>query len=157
VPGVGAAVPRRWDTRVFAAAPRPAVFAYLSDPVNRPEWQASLKRVEVLDAGPPHVGQQWVDHVKVGPRFELQTTGLDPDRLWAETGTSGPFTAFGTLLFEDADKDGRAGTEVTCIARVRGRGVAVPLGWPATALGALLVRNDLRRAARLLTERHASG
>ena len=150
-------VPRRWDARVFAAAPRSAVFAYLSDPVNRPEWQASLKRVEVLDPGPPHVGQRWVDHVKVGPRFDLQTTGLDEDRLWAETGTSGPFTAFGTLLFEDAEKDGRTGTEVTCIARVRGRGAAVPLAWPATALGALLVRNDLGRAARLLTERHASG
>ena len=83
---------------MFTAAPRPAVFAYLADPVNRPEWQASLKRVEVLDPGPPHVGQRWVDHVRVGPAFELQTTGLDPDRLWAETGTSGPFTAFGTHI-----------------------------------------------------------
>ena len=158
MPGVyDGVVPRRWDARVFVAAPRPTVFAYLSDPVNRPEWQASLRSVEVLDPGPPHVGQRWVDHVAVGPRFELQTSGLEPDRLWAETGTSGPITAFGTLLFGDETRDGVAGTLVTCIARVRGRGAAVPLGWPATVLGALLVRNDLARAARLLTERHAAG
>jgi hypothetical protein len=151
--GYDVAVPRRWDARVFAAAPRPDVFAYLADPVNRPEWQASLARVEVLDPGPPRVGQRWVDHVRLGPAFHLQIIGMEQDRLWAESGTSGPFTAFGTLLFDDETRDGVAGTLVTCIARVRGRGAAVPLGWPATALGALLVRNDLVRAARLLSQR----
>jgi len=149
----GAATPRRWDARVWTAAPRPEVFAYLADPLNRPEWQASLKRVEVLDEGAPHVGQRWVDHVSVGPPFRLQVTGLEPDRLWEERGSAGPFTALGTLLFDDETRDGVAGTLVTCVARVRGRGLAAPLGWPATALGALLVRNDLARAARLLSQR----
>ena len=47
--------PRRWDPSVFVAAPRDKVFAYLADPVNRPEWQASLRRVGVVDPGDPHV------------------------------------------------------------------------------------------------------
>jgi uncharacterized protein YndB with AHSA1/START domain len=135
---------------VFISAPRPEVFAYLADPRNRPQWQASLSRVELLDPGAPHVGMRWVDHVRVGPAFELRITALEPDRLWAEVGSTGPFTAFGTLLFEDEARGGAVGTRVRCVARVRARGLVRPAGWPATALAGLLVRNDLARAARIL-------
>lgn len=145
--------PGRWDASVLVAAPRDRVYAYFADPVNRPEWQASLKRVEVLDPGPPHPGQRWIDHVAVGPAFELQIIAMDEGSLWAEVGSTGPFTAFGTLLFEDATVDGAAGTKVTCVARVRARGPLLPLGWPATGMAALLVRNDLKRAARILAAR----
>ena len=133
-------------------APRSEVFAYLADPRNRPEWQGSLDRVEVLAAdGPePHVGMRWVDHVKVGPPFTLSISALQPDELWSEVGSAGPFTALGTLLF--TDEPGPA-TRVTCVARVRGRGVALPLGAPATLVGMVLVRGDLGRAKRVLEAR----
>ena len=145
--------PTRWDPRTFVAAPRDVVFAYFSDPVNRPEWQRSLRRVEVLDPGEPHVGQRWVDHVYGAPPFHLRTTRLEPGRVWAEEGTSGPFTARGTLLFADAARDGVAGTEVTVIARVTAAGAARPLALGARAVAAVLVRDDLRRAARILATR----
>ena len=145
--------PSRWDARVFVAAPRERVYAYLADPVNRPEWQASLRSVEVLDPGAPHVGQRWIDNVAVGPSFELQIIAMEEGSLWAEVGSTGPFTAFGTLLFDDATEDGVEGTRVTCVARVRARGVLLPLGWPATGLAAVLVRNDLKRAAKVLASR----
>lgn len=143
----------RWDPTVFVAAPRDRVFAYFSDPVNRPEWQASLRRVEVLDPGEPHVGQRWVDHVYGAPPFHLETTHLEPGRLWAEVGRSGPFTAYGTLLFEDAARDGVSGTHVTCLARVSASGPARPLALGARVVAAVLVRDDLRRAARVLARR----
>jgi uncharacterized protein YndB with AHSA1/START domain len=149
----GAVVARRWDASVFVPAPRPTVFAYFADPRNRPEWQGSLARVEMLDEGPPRVGMRWIDHVRVGPAFELQIIGLQEDRLWAEAGSTGPFTAFGTLLFEDESSGGVSGTRVQCVARVRGRRLARPLGWPATAVAGVLVRNDLARAARVLAGR----
>ena len=149
----GAAVARRWDASAFVAAPRPAVFAYLADPRNRPEWQASLRGVELLDEGEPFVGMRWVDHVKAGPAFQLQIIGMEPGRMWAEVGSTGPFTAFGTLLFEDETRDGRLGTCVRCVARVRGRRLAKPLGIPATAVAGVLVRSDLTRAARILENR----
>lgn len=146
----GAAVARRWDASAFVAAPRPTVFRYLADPRNRPEWQSSLRTVELLDEGEPFVGMRWVDRVKVGPAFELQIIGMEPDRMWAEVGSTGPFTAFGTLLFEDETRGGALGTRVRCVARVRGRRLAKPLGLPATAFAGLLVRNDLARAARVI-------
>ena len=145
--------PGRWDASVFVAAPRDRVYAYFADPVNRPEWQASLRRVEVLDPGPPRPGQRWIDHVAVGPPFELQIIAMEEGTVWAEVGSTGPFTAFGTLLFRDASHGDDTGTQVTCVARVRARGPLLPLGWPATALAALLVRNDLKRAARILSTR----
>jgi hypothetical protein len=150
-------VPRRWDASVFVAAPRPVVFDYLADPRNRPEWQASLDTIELLDPlsreQEPYVGLRWIDRVKVGPPFELQISRLEPDQLWSEVGSAGPFTAYGTLLFEDETRDGREGTRVDCIARVHGRGLARPLGPAATALGVALVRVDLGRAARVLGAR----
>ena len=150
-------VPRRWDASVFVAAPRELVFDYFADPRNRPEWQATLASVDLLDPlgpdEPPYVGLRWVDEVKVGPPFELQISRLEPGRLWSEVGSAGPFTAYGTLLFEDETRDGAVGTRVHCIARVHGRGVARPLGPAATALGVALVRVDLTRAAGVLASR----
>lgn len=141
--------PGRWDASVFVPAPRERVYAYFADPANRPEWQRSLKRVELLDPSPPHVGQRWIDHVAVGPAFELQTIAMEPSEVWAEVGTTGPFTAFVTLFFDDAERDGVTGTLVRCVARIRARGPLRPLGWPATGVISLLVRDDLRRAPRL--------
>lgn len=144
----GAVVPTRWDAAVFVAAPRSRVFGYLADPRNRPEWQASLVRVEMLDDGDPHVGMRWVDHLKGGKRFELQIIGMEQDRMWAEVTRVGPFTGFVTLLFEDATRGGVIGTEVRVVTRVRGRRLARPLGWVGTAAMTALVRTDLGRIAR---------
>ncbi len=150
-------VPRRWDASVFVAAPRRVVFDYFADPRNRPEWQASLASIELLDPlarrERPYVGLRWVDRVRVGPPFELQISRLEPDQLWSEVGSAGPFTAYGTLVFEDETRNGVRGTRVHCIARVHGRGIARPLGPAATVLGVALVRVDLRRAARVLAGR----
>lgn len=141
---------RRWDAATFVAAPRRRVYDYFADPHNRPAWQASLRRVEVLDEGPPRVGTRWVDHVVGAPPFHLRITAMEPGELWAEVGTSGPFTAWGTLLFEDAERDGVHGTVVRCIARVRGRGPARALAPFAVLVAGALVRNDLARAATIL-------
>jgi hypothetical protein len=148
----------RWDPTVFVAAPRPRVFDYLADPRNRPEWQASLARVELLDEGPPRVGMRWVDHLRGlgplrGPRFRLGISELTPSTRWAETGRTGPLTADVTLLFEDAVRDGIQGTVVRLAVRVHGRGVARPLGWLATAVLSAAVRVDLPRIARVVESR----
>jgi uncharacterized protein YndB with AHSA1/START domain len=144
-------VPSRWDASVFVPAPRPRVFAYLADPRTRPEWQASLDRVEMIDDGEPRVGMRWIDRLKGGASFELQICGLEPDVMWAEVGTVGPFTGFVTLFFEDDTHDGVPGTCVRVVVRIRGRRLARPLGWAVTGLMTALVRIDLPRIPRALS------
>ncbi len=149
----GIVTPTRWDASLFVAAQRSTVFAYLADPRTRPEWQASLDRVELLDEGEPHVGMRWVDHLKGGRTFSLQIIGMEQDRMWAEVGRTGPLTAFVTLLFDDESAAGVPGTRIRVVARVRGQRLTRPLGWLATAAMSLLVRVDLPRVARILEER----
>ena len=143
--------PSRWDPSVFVPAPRADVYDVLADPRNRPRWQASLERVEMIDEGEPHVGMRWVDRLRFGPAFELQIIGMEPDEMWAEISSAGPFTTFVTLFFEDETQDGVEGTCVRVVARVRGRRFARPLGWAATGAMATLVRFDLPRIARLFS------
>lgn len=122
--------------------------AYLADPERRPEWQSSLRAVEVLDPGPPHLGQRWVDVTVPGLRPAMRTTDYRPGVSWQESGRWRAFTAEVTLTFSDT----ATGCDVTVSARVGGAGIARPLGPPLTMVGLLAGRNDLQRAARLLAD-----
>ncbi len=137
-----------WDPAFTAHTPRDRVFDYVADPRHRPRWQASLRRVELLDAGPPRVGLRWVDHLYGGVRFQLAIVAMEPPRLWAESGRIGPVTAYLTVLVEDAP-DG-TGTRVQVAPRLTAPGLARPLGWIATAVMNVLVRTDLPRLRRQL-------
>ncbi len=134
--------------QVLVPAPRAEVFAYLADPTRRPEWQASLRSVELLDPNPPHVGQRWVDHLYGGARFTLHITELEEGRVWTEEGRQGPLDAQVRLRFEDAVVDGEPGTRVTVEIRFTGRGAARPLGPLAGAALRGLIRIDLPRIRR---------
>ena len=85
--------------------------AYLSDPVHRPEWQSSLRRVELRDVGEPHVGQRWEDHTAVGLVASMTTTALEPGVRWSESGTWRNVTADLTLTFEPYGSGCRVGVE----------------------------------------------
>jgi uncharacterized protein YndB with AHSA1/START domain len=130
--------------------PVEVAFDYLVDPANRPEWQSSLRRVEGVD-GDPRVGQRWVDVTKVGARPRMETTRLDAPGVWTECGTWRGIEAELTLRLEPV------GVECTVTADVTlaGHGLARPLGPMLTRAAALAVPSDLRRAARILSERAA--
>ena len=64
-----------------------AAFRYLCDPRNRPEWQSSLRSVEVPPDEEPHLGQAWRETTSVGVRPHMETTELVPFRVWTERGT----------------------------------------------------------------------
>jgi hypothetical protein len=134
------------DVVVTAAAEPAAVFGYLADPANRPEWQASLKAVDLLTSGPPRVGTRWRDRTAVGIAPEMTITVLEEPHRWSEVGTWHGIEAVLDLELRPVPE----GTEVTARFGLRGRG-----GWavPAEVVGALAVpavRADLRRAARIV-------
>jgi hypothetical protein len=124
-------------------------FAYLADPRNRPEWQSSLRAVEMLDEGEPRVGMRWRDLTSARIAPEMVITEIEPGVLWAETGRWRALEADLELGF--APRDG--GCSVAVAFGVRGRGPLRPVGWAATRAGLFAVRSDLRRAARILSSR----
>lgn len=131
---------------VHFSVPCEVAFDYLADPRRRPEWQASLSRVERVD-GEPRVGQTWVDVTRPGFRPVMETTELDRPRRWTETGTWRGISATLTLTFADA----AAGCDVEPTMTLRGRGAAAPIARVLALAAPYAVRGDLRRAASRLT------
>ena len=118
--------------------------------MNRPEWQASLKRVSVLDPGPPHPGQRWTDHVAVGPAFEPEIIAMDEGVLWARSGLDRPLHRLGTLCSRGRHGRRHGRDE----GDLRGPGARPHVGLAGHRGGhPCLVRNDLRRTARILAGR----
>lgn len=123
------------------------VFALLSDPRRRPEWQASISRVDMLDAGEPRVGMRWSERPHGLFRFALQITAFELNRIWAERLESPLLTGSIHLTFEPQGADTTVlGVDVEL--ELRG-----PLKWTAPVARAILqreVRRDLARAERVL-------
>ena len=127
--------------------PVEVAFDYLVDPRHRPEWQSSLRRVEV-DGSEPRVGQTWVDVTHAGVRPVLETTALERPTTWTERGRWRGIEATLTLGFTG----GEAGCTVTAEAVVTGHGGWRPLGPLLARVAAIAVPGDLRQAAGILSE-----
>ncbi|HET9499875.1 MAG TPA: SRPBCC family protein [Marmoricola sp.] len=135
---------------VAFAVPAEVAFDYLADPANRPQWQSSLRRVELLDEGPPHVGQRWRDVTAVpGVVPEMRTSALERPTLWVEEGHWRSVAATGALRLEPTP----TGCVVRVAARLRVPGLLAPLGPLLTVAAGVAVVPDLRRAARVLADR----
>lgn len=132
----------------FPVSPEIA-FDYLADPVNRPEWQSSLRAVEGID-GPVAVGQSWIDVTTPGLRPRMETTELQRPHRWTERGTWRMFSAELTLTFAPSP----GGCEVGVLMHLEARGLLRPAGVLLTKVSPLAVRSDLKRAAGILALRH---
>jgi len=128
--------------------PVEVAFDYLVEPRNRPQWQSSLRRVEQV-TGEVGAGQRWVDVTAPGLRPAMETTLAARPTTWTERGVWRQVEAELTLRFRPVGR----GCEVDPELRVVGRGPARPLGPLLTRAAALAVPADLRRAARILSER----
>ena len=137
-------------TAVAFAVPAEVAFDYLIDPRHRPEWQSSLRRVELVDDRVA-VGQRWVDVTVPGMRPRMETTVLERPHTWTEAGRWGGVEAVLTLRFTPAGE----GCVVEPDFSLTGRGVARLVLPALRLLAAPAVRSDLRRAARLLSRRRS--
>ena len=130
---------------LFSCSPEVA-FRYLVEPRNRPQWQSSLRAVDLLDAGEPHVGMRWRDVTWPGLRPRMELTRMEPFRLWTERGTWGSVSAELTLHFVAAG----GGTRVEAEMSLGGDGLGRLAAAVAGRMAPRAVEADLRRAARLL-------
>ncbi len=72
-------------TRVIAHPPH-AIFAIVSDPANRPRWQANTSGVEVLTPPPSGLGTRWREESRGIGTVRAEVVGFEPDALWVEAG-----------------------------------------------------------------------
>ena len=91
------------DHSIDIRRPVEAVFAYVADPRNSPQWQRAIKEVRVTPESPPTVGTRVTQvmsflGVKLEPTSEV--TAWEPNRSFSFKGRSGPFTLEGTFRFE---------------------------------------------------------
>ena len=136
-------------TSVEYDVPADVAFAYLADPRNRPEWQSSLRAVDLLDEGEPRVGMRWRDLTSARIAPEMVITELVPGLRWAEDGRWKAIDAALALQFSPRPGGCLVGVEFG----VRGHGLLRPIGWAATYAGLFAVRSDLRKAGRILASR----
>ncbi len=139
-----------FTTAVELDHPREAVFDYLADPRNRPEWQASLLSVTLSDrTAEPHVGMTWRDNTLAMVRPRLEISRLDPPRVWAETGRWRGIRAELTMFFDTTP----TGCRVRAEGSLAGSGTwTVPVA-VAGRLAGPAIGHDLRRVDDVLTRR----
>ncbi|WP_181309637.1 SRPBCC family protein [Nocardioides campestrisoli] len=127
------------------ARPVGPVFDYLADPRNRPQWQSSLRRVDMLSLGEPGLGTTWYDVTWPGPRPLMEITGWEKNVRWVEHGRWRGLAVTLDLVFtplEESLTRVRATTVTHAPGWRRAPGLVLDLAGPAAA------RADLRRAAR---------
>ena len=139
------------ETRVEATLQQPVdrVFAYLADPRNRPDWQSSIRWLEMIDDGEPRIGMRWRERATGFGTFDMEIVAFERDRTWAESGSSRLATIRVELSFDDLG----AATRVGLHARVDLRGPLSLLAPVQPLLLRPLMRADLRRAGRRIHQR----
>ena len=134
------------ELEVVLDAPSERVCAVLADPENRPRWQSSLRRVELITNGEPRLGTRWREQPIGLGWVELEIVRFDQDREWSERAE----LAFGTFTLTLRFTPEGAATRVHVDAELALRGAARLLGLGARLVLPRAFASDLRRAGRIL-------
>lgn len=122
------------------------VFAYIADPRNRPNWQRTIREFEMLSDGEPRAGMRWRERALGAPPFIMEITAFEPNRLWAERGTSPAVNGELTLHFQPEGPHTRL--RVIVDIDLKGfRKLAAPF---IRLIGPREIRRDLNRAEKLI-------
>ena len=85
------------------------VFALVSDPSRRAEWQENTRDVHVEGPLPVAVGTRWTEEQRGVGHVDAEITALEPGRLYAERGDTSSGTGRVTVTFAP---DGEGATRV---------------------------------------------
>ncbi|MCA4134873.1 SRPBCC family protein [Arthrobacter sp. M4] len=87
------------------------VFAYASDPLHFPEWQADVLEVHFEGTGGMEVGSRFTTTRKIGPNERTMTqeiTEVQPPRRFAAHGVDGPIRPHASIDVEPLDDGERS-------------------------------------------------
>jgi uncharacterized membrane protein len=141
-----------FETSIEIRRPLEAVFAFVSDPRNEPQWEKTVKEVRVTPDGPPAVGTQ-VTKVGsfLGVKLEAtnELTALVPNRSLSFKGTSGPASMEATMRFEAVGE----GTRLSGTFQVESGGLFKVAGPIFASQAKKQMEADLQRLKELLEAR----
>jgi uncharacterized protein YndB with AHSA1/START domain len=122
-------VPRATRRRTIAA-PRPRVWALVSDPYSLPRWWPRTARVEDVDAGEPAEGRQWTTVLETaegrGVRADFRcSAAVEGERYaWEQQIPGTPFERHlrrsGVEIALGEGEDGETRVELTSAQALRG-------------------------------------
>lgn len=131
------------------AVPLPDVYAYLAEPKNRPEWQSTLRSVEMLTEGETGIGTRWRENAIGFGTSEMEIVVFEPNRAWGERAKSPFGDAEVVLRFEPAG-DGQEATRVRLEAALEVSRLVAPA---ARLVLSTIFRHDLARAEKIVRSR----
>ena len=144
----------RVEHELVVHRPLAAVFDYVSDPANVPEWQTGVVETTKADEGGMRVGLRWREvRTFLGRRIEgtLEATAYERGREFSLRVVSGPIPLHVRHLFDPAD----GGTRIRVSAEGEPAGFA-RLGSRVVARAAeRQLKGDFARLKRVLEERVA--
>ena len=140
------------ETSIEIRRPVEAVFAFVSDPHNEPQWERTVKEIRVTPDGPPAVGTK-VTKVGsfLGVKLEAtnEITALEHNRSLSFKGTSGPASMEGTFRFEAVGE----GTRLSGTFQVEPGGLFKMAGPLFASQARKQMEADLQRLKELLEAR----
>jgi carbon monoxide dehydrogenase subunit G len=120
-----------FETAVHVRRPLEAVFDYLADPLNFPQWNSAVQAVHKTSAGPPEVGSTYSMARRLPSgraENQLEVVARTRPEEFALRTTSGP-TPF-LYRYSLASEDGE--TDVRLAATIEAEGILALLGPLAT-------------------------
>lgn len=137
----------RVDLEHVMAHPPERVFAVLSDPARRPEWQESTSDVVVLTPGPPAIGTRWREIGAGIGVIEAEVVGFVPGELWEETGSADGGEGRITVRLRP---EGAGGTHVSMTVELHLKGLRRVMEGALQPIVARRMPQDLERLDALL-------
>lgn len=122
------------------------VFAVVSDPARRAEWQDNTRDVRVLTPGPAGLGTRWTETQRGVGHTEVEVVAFDPPTTWSEAGTADGGGATVTIVLHP---DGAEATRVAVTVDLRLRGARRLMGAAIAPIIRSQVPRDLDRLADL--------
>ncbi len=122
------------------------VFAVVSDPARRGEWQDNTTDVRVLTPGPAGLGTRWTETQRGVGHAEVEVVGFEPPTRWSEAGTADGGGATVTIVLHP---DGETATHVAVTVDLKLRGARRLMGAAIAPIIRGQVPRDLDRLADL--------
>lgn len=123
------------------------VFALVSDPSRRAEWQENTSDVQVEGPLPVAVGTRWTEEQRGVGHVDAEVTALEPGRLYAERGDTSSGTGRVTVNFTP---DGDGATHVAMEVELNLKGLKRALEPAIAPMVRSQMPKDLDRLTALL-------